>query len=71
MPAVEAVATMGISIPVVRVSQVKCERLTTLVEIGCSLVSYRFVYQDPPNQMHKWWENAFSGTIHVAAVKLT
>lgn len=58
----KAVAAMSIAVPVFRMDEANRKRLTTLVRLGTSLVSYRLGYQDIDNpvrdieEIRSWWE---------------
>jgi len=57
-----AVAAMSITIPLFKLNDDTCERLATLIKLGCSLVSYRLGYQDSTatvrdiKELFSWWE---------------
>lgn len=58
----KAVAAMSIPVPVFRMDKAYRERLTILVRMGASLISYRLGYLDSDNpvrdikEINSWWE---------------
>lgn len=62
----KAVAVLNISLPVSKLNQSKCERLSQLVKLGSSLISYRLGYRDIVYPVHNvqeirdWWEQKYS-----------
>lgn len=57
----KAPAAISISVPVFRMNQETSDRLSTLVKMGASLISYRLGYQDKNNpirdieEIRSWW----------------
>lgn len=58
----KAVASMAITVPLLRLNQSVRERLATLIKLGSDLISYRLGYQDMDNpvrdlqEIRYWWE---------------
>lgn len=58
----KAIASISISVPVFRIKRDTRKRLSTLVKLGSSLISYRIGYQDRANpvctlqEIRSWWE---------------
>lgn len=58
----KAVAAMSIPVPIFRMNEPNRKRLSTLLRMGSSLVSYRLGYQDMNNpvrdieEIRSWWE---------------
>jgi DNA-binding IclR family transcriptional regulator len=60
-PGGNAVATLGIAVPKIRIDSKKREKLVSFVKLGAGLISYRIGYHDPSNTIHdidelrNWW----------------
>ncbi|MBA7694124.1 Transcriptional regulator KdgR [subsurface metagenome] len=58
----KAAAAMSIAVPVFRMNEANRKRLTTLVRLGVSLISYRLGYQDTQypvrdiKEIYSWWK---------------